>query len=168
MLNKIKVTDLQENIVDLFKNQAAICVSGDESNHNGLSIAWGCLGSLWKKEVAIVYVKPTRYSFEFIEKYDYFSIMWFDDPLHSDIIKNYGTLSGRDVNKEELCNLNKVIIDNCVCYNEARLIITCRKIYSNKIDKNLILSDDVLSLNVYKDNIFHSEYIGEIIGVYTK
>lgn len=168
MLNKIDITELKENVVDLFKNKAAICVSGTASNHNGLAIAWGCLGSLWKKDVAIVYVKPTRYTYEFMENNDYFSIMWFDEPLHTDVIKVFGSTSGKDVNKEELSGLSLLMIDDCPCYEQASLIITCRKIYSNKIDEKLIKSDDVLNLNVYKDKVFHSEYIGEILGVYCK
>lgn len=168
MFKKIKATEIKENSIKLFKEGAPICVCGTIDEHNGLTIGWGMLGSLWRKEVAIVYIKPTRYTFEYANQCEYFSIMWFDDELKLSVNRVFGSLSGKDVNKEELANLSLIELDNCPCYQEAKMIITCRKIYQAPLKKENILSNDVLLMPLYNDELFHSEYIGEIVNVYIK
>ncbi len=167
MFEKITSYEIEGNAIKLFKIDCPIVVFGDINNHNGLTVAWGNLGCLWSKEIATVFVKPTRYSFEFANLSDYFTIMWFDE-LKDDVNKVFGFMSGRDVNKEELCNLTPFEIDNAVGYKEASLIVVCKKIYQNPINKNNILSEEVLNKPLYKDGLFHHEYFGEIIGVYKK
>jgi flavin reductase (DIM6/NTAB) family NADH-FMN oxidoreductase RutF len=132
-----------------------------------LTVAWGSIGCLWSKDIATVYVKPTRYSFEFANQCEYFTIMWFDD-RKDEINKVFGAMSGRDVNKEQLCNLTPFELDGGVAYKEASLIIVCKKIYQSPLDKNAILSEEVLNKPLYSDGLFHSEYFGEIVGVYKK
>ena len=167
MFNKINAIEIEGNVIKLFKNDCPIVVFGDINHHNGLTVAWGTLGCLWSKEIACVYVKPTRYSFEFANSCEYFTIMWFDD-LKDDVNKVFGFKSGRDVNKEELCSITPIELDGGVGYEEASLIIVCKKIYQNPINKENILSKEVLDKPLYKDGLFHSEYYGEIISVYKK
>ena len=68
MFEKISIFDVNENAVKLFKIDNPIVVFGDINKHNGLTVAWGTLGCLWSKDIATVYVKPNRYSFEFANK----------------------------------------------------------------------------------------------------
>lgn len=167
MFEKIHPYEIEGNAIKLFKVDSPIVVFGNKESHNGLTVAWGNLGCLWSKEMATVFVKPNRYSFEFANKCEYFSIMWFGE-LKDSVNKVFGFKSGKDVNKEELCNLTPFMLDNAVAYEEAILIIVCKKIYQKEIDKNNILSKEVLDKPMYKDGLFHSEYFGEIISVYKK
>lgn len=167
MFKKINPFDIEGNSIKLFKVDSPIVVFGDIEKHNGLTVAWGNLGCLWSKEMATVFVKPNRYSFEFANECEYFTIMWFDE-LKDSINRVFGFKSGRDVDKEKLCNLTPFEIDGAVGYDEASLIIVCKKIYQKEIDKNNILSKEVLDKPMYKDDLFHSEYFGEIISVYKK
>jgi flavin reductase (DIM6/NTAB) family NADH-FMN oxidoreductase RutF len=167
MFNKILAHEIEGNSIKLFKIDHPIVVFGDINHHNGLTVAWGSIGCLWSKDIATVYVKPTRYSFEFANQCEYFTIMWFDD-RKDEINKVFGAMSGRDVNKEQLCNLTPFELDGGVAYKEASLIIVCKKIYQNPLDKDAILSEEVLNKPLYSDGLFHSEYFGEIVGVYKK
>ena len=99
MFKKISPYEIEGNAIKLFKIDCPIVVFGDINHHNGLTVAWGNLGCLWSKDVATVYVKPTRYSFKFANNCEYFSIMWFNE-LKEDVNKVFGFMSGRDVNKE--------------------------------------------------------------------
>lgn len=168
MFNKIDINNYNVNIFKTFKLDNAIAVFGSLENHNGLSIGWGTLGTLWSRNVATVYVKPTRYSFEFANSSDYFSIIWFDESIHKKAIKVFGTLSGRDVNKDDIVNLNPLELDNCTIYKEAKVIITLKKISSHSITKEEIFDKEVYDKYYSSDNLIHSEYIGEVIGVYVK
>lgn len=167
MFKKINAVDIEGNSIKLFKIDCPIVVFGNMEHHNGLTVAWGTLGCLWSKDIATVYVKPIRYSFEFANNCEYFTIMWFDE-LKDDVNKVFGFKSGKDVNKEKLCSLTPFEIDGAVGYNEASLIVVCKKIYQKPIDKNNIFSQEVLDKPLYGDGLFHSEYFGEIIGVYKK
>ena len=93
--------------------------------------------------------------------------MWFDE-LKEEVNKVFGFKSGRDVNKEQLCNLTPLELDGAVGYKEASLIIVCKKIYQNPINKDNILSEEVLNKPLYQDGLFHYEYFGEIVSVYKK
>ena len=167
MFNKILAHEIEGNSIKLFKMDHPVVVFGDINHHNGLTVAWGSIGCLWSKDIATVNVKPTRYSFEFANQCEYFTIMWFDD-RKDEINKVFGAMSGRDVNKEQLCNLTPFELDGGVAYKEASLIIVCKKIYQSPLDKNAILSEEVLNKPLYSDGLFHSEYFGEIVGVYKK
>ena len=79
MFNKILAHEIEGNSIKLFKMDHPVVVFGDINHHNGLTVAWGSIGCLWSKDIATVYVKPTRYSFEFANQCEYFTIMWFDD-----------------------------------------------------------------------------------------
>lgn len=168
MLEKINIFDVNENAVKLFKVDNPIVVFGDINNHNGLTVAWGTLGCLWSKDIATVYVKPNRYSFEFANNCEYFSIIWFNEQQRKEINRIYGSMSGRDVNKEALAGLTPVELDNAVGYEEASLIIICKKIYQNPIVKESILSEEVINKPLYQDGLFHHEYFGEIVSVYRR
>lgn len=166
MFEKISIFDVNENAVKLFKIDNPIVVFGDINKHNGLTVAWGTLGCLWSKDIATVYVKPNRYSFEFANNCEYFSIVWFDESIRKEINRVYGSMSGKNVDKEKLCNLTPIELDNSVAYKEASLVIVCKKIYQNPLNKDNILSEEVLSKPLYQDGLFHSEYYGEIVSVY--
>ena len=167
MFKKILAHEIEGNSIKIFKMDHPIVVFGDFNHHNGLTVAWGSIGCLWSKDISTVYVKPTRYSFEFANQCEYFTIMWFDN-RKDEINKVFGAMSGRDVNKEQLCNLTPFELDGGVAYKEASLIIVCKKIYQSPLDKNAILSEEVLNKPLYSDGLFHSEYFGEIVGVYKK
>lgn len=168
MFNKIRPEDICDNAIKLFKDDKPICVCGDLEKHNGLTIAWGSIGSLWRKNIATIYIKPTRYTFKFANECEYFSIMWFDEDKQKEINKVFGTLSGRDVDKEKLCNLKPINLDNAVAYAEAKMVMVCKKIYQNTFLKENIFDENVVNMPLYEDGLFHSEYIGEIISVYIK
>ncbi len=165
---QIDVTSINKNAISLFKEEAPIVVCGNLNKHNGLTVAWGSLGSLWRKNIATIYIKPTRYTFEFANNCEYFTIMWFNESIRKDINKVFGTMSGKNVDKELLCNLHSFELDNGVCYQEAAMIMVCKKIYQNNLDSQNIFDQNVLNMPLYQDQLFHHEYIGEIVSCYFK
>lgn len=165
---KIDITMINENTINLFKKDTPIVVCGNIEHHNGLTVAWGSLGCLWRKSIATIYIKPTRYSFEFMNNCEYFSIMWFDENQRPKINQVFGTMSGRDVDKESMCQLSSFELDHAVAYQEAKMIIVCKKIYQNELVSKQIIDEEIKNLPLYQDNLYHHEYIGEIIGCYLK
>ena len=117
------------NCFDKFKNEWALLSVGPLDNHNAMTVAWGGLGYLWRKEVAFIFVRPSRYTFKFSENNDFFALSFFDEK-YRDALSYYGTKSGRDVNKDEACNFHPFELNNVTVYEEAKTTIICRKSFN--------------------------------------
>ena len=167
MFRKIDIKDFNENPFTLFKKDAALMTVGTLADHNTMTVGWGTLGILWRNEIAIAYVKPTRYTFEYMDKTDTFVFAWFDDSEKSkDILKFCGTKSGRDYDKDKECNLTPIEIDGGIGYEEARLLIVCEIIYEDQFKEEEMR--DISYMSIYPDNLLHHRYIGRIKGIYYK
>ncbi|MCD8186883.1 MAG: flavin reductase, partial [Rikenellaceae bacterium] len=65
---------------------------------NTMTASWGAMGFLWNKPVAFVFVRPERYTFEFMEEYSAFTLSFMGkDQRHA--LKVCGSQSGRDSDK---------------------------------------------------------------------
>lgn len=165
MFTKQSFKDVQNLMYEKLSTEGALIVAGTVENHNNMTIGWATQGILWSKPVIISYVKPTRYTFDFCNNNETFSICYFNN--RKEILKECGTKSGRDVNKDELCNLHPIVLDECIAYEEASLIITCKKIYQDDFYKEKFLDKNIIDKR-YQDGLIHRFYIGEVINVYTK
>ena len=174
--NALKKTDQFNNMVYLEKittpSMPAILSVGDKNNYNSMLITWGSLGVAWKKPIFTVYVKPDTYTHEFMEKYDIFTVSFIKGQIYNDFIL-YGTLSGKDFNKEKVSGSHiKFLDDGGITFEEASEVYVCKKLMvshfkEDEVDKSII---DLFksNLEVYKTTQPHSIYIGEIIGHYLK
>ncbi len=140
--------------------------SGDfESRHfNAMTISWGSLGVMWGKPFAQVVVRPVRYTYEFMERYDSFTICAFPKKYHQ-ALSLLGAKSGREGNKIAQAGLTPVA-STCVAapgYVEAELIIECRKMYWQDFDPSHFLNPAIARNYPQKD--YHRIYYGEILAV---
>lgn len=145
----------------------ALLTAGNKEAFNTMTISWGGLGTIWNKPVVTVYVKPIRYTYEFMEKENYFTISFYDDSYKKDLAV-LGSKSGRDEDKLSLTNLTPIYLENTVSFEQAKLTIVCKKIYYqdlilDHIDKNSIKSSDFDRF--YKSEPAHRMYIGEVIDI---
>ena len=58
----------QTDAFRVFDKQWALVTAGSLDDYNTMTISWGGLGTLWSRPVAAVYVKPIRYTYQFLEK----------------------------------------------------------------------------------------------------
>ncbi len=160
------ISSLNVDIFSLFDSDWALLTAGTlEEGYNAMTISWGQLGSLWgmpgkAKKIATVFVKPLRYTFEFMEKSGIFTISWFPREFRKDL-GILGSKSGRDGDKLALTGLSPKAVAGGVGYEQASLTLVCRKIYSDKLDRDRIPADAVQGF--YLDEEPHHLYIGEIV-----
>ncbi|MDD4316722.1 MAG: flavin reductase [Clostridia bacterium] len=160
MQKEISIKDLQLNPFKLIGEEWMLIAAGDEQKHNMMTASWGGLGVLWEKNVATVYIRPTRYTVGFVEKQEYFSLNFFGKNKAPHKIG--GSRSGRDIDKANAANLTPVFDSGAVYYQEAELVLVCRKLYHSAFDnKNFV---DAQTENFY-DNDYHKIFIGEIVKV---
>ncbi len=164
MFKEIKAIDIKENLINLISNEWALLTAGDKDKFNTMTVSWGFAGELWGNDAVCVFVRPQRYTIEFTEKSDYFTLSFYGD--NKKIHAVCGRSSGRDIDKVKECNLTPVFESGAVYFNEARLVLVCKKQYSDFIKKENFC--DTEPLKNYENNDFHKMYIGKIEKVLIK
>ena len=165
MFEKVNFSEVQNEMYEKLSKEGCLLLVGTKEHHNNMTIGWATHGVLWSKPVIISYVKPTRYTYEFSNKYDTFSICYFENDRET--LKICGTKSGRNINKDEVCNLHPVLLDGEIAYEEASLVITCKKLYQDDFKKENFLDMSIYDKR-YFDDLPHRFYVGEVINVYRK
>lgn len=140
----------------------ALLTAGTKEHFNAMTISWGGLGTLWNKPVVTVYVRPNRYTYEFIESNEYFTISFYDTSYKKDL-SILGTKSGRDLDKVALTQLTHEFLDNSISFKEANLIIVCKKIFFQDMDISKVPESE--RNRFYKDEPVHRMYIGEVVDI---
>ena len=165
-MKTIKTNDLLIRVNELWLKQWFLLTSGDyKSNHyNTMTVAWGYFGIMWNKPVATVFVRPTRFTFEFLNRYDTFTLCSFNKSYKDDL-SLLGTLSGRDEDKIAKTGLNIMPSQKITApaFKEAELTFECKKIYYNDLKPENFLDKSIEKEYPQKD--YHRMYFGKIVEI---
>ena len=155
---------LNDNVFKLIGNDWMLITSGSMDRWNTMTASWGSLGILWGMNVSFCFVRDSRYTYDFMNDSDRYSLTFFDEAQRTAL--NYcGSHSGRDVDKAAETGLVPVNIDGAVAFEQSRLVMVCRKLYQQDIDPTLFVDPSLDTHYPVKD--YHRMYIGEITGCYT-
>ncbi len=165
MFKKTSVSSVKENLIDLIKNEWMLISAGDQKAHNMMTASWGFMGEMWGEDCVVIAVRPQRYTLEFLNKFENFSLSFYGD--NKKIHKVCGSMSGRDVNKTELSGLTPVFADGTVYFEEARLVAVCKKLYVGKLEKEKFF-DKEIAKKWYPDDDFHYMIVAKIEKVLEK
>lgn len=162
--------DWTANPFTWFKGQGLLLAVGDRDKNNAMTIGWGSLGNIWSglgPNTVTVYVAEGRYTYEFMEKYDYFTVMAFDKK-DAPILGYMGTHSGRDGDKAAHLGLHTLYTENGTpYYEEARLVLECKTLYRAPFVKEG-MSQEVRKFYENFDAGVHHMYIGNVVGAWIK
>lgn len=165
MFKILKPEELKDNPFSLIGKEWLLIAATDGADKcNMMSASWGGLGVLWNKPVATVYIRPTRYTETLMDKDEFFALnfMGGDKSAH----KVCGNESGRDTDKLAKTGLTAVYADGTVYFEEAELVLVCRKVYKSVIDRTKIVDSDVHKMYPIED--YHNIYVGEIVKILAK
>ena len=167
-MKKVNFEELNFNPYLKFAKEWTLITAGtNDGNYNTMTASWGHLGSIWgHKPTAIMYIRPTRYTKEFVDNNDYFSLSFFDEEYRSDL-SYLGTVSGRDEDKVAKTKLTPVFNDKAVYFEQANLVLVCKKIFAQEIKEESFIDSDIID-NHYPERDYHTMYIGEIVEAYIK
>ena len=156
----IQPEDLRDNVFDLVGKQWMLVTAGKIGAFNTMTASWGCLGVLWRKPVAVCFVRPTRHTFGIINKAEYYTLSVLPEENRS-ILDFCGSHSGRDTDKIAATGLKPVDIQGeGVSFEQARLVLFCRKLYAQDFNPSLFLDPEIENLYPQKD--YHRIFVGEI------
>ena len=159
--------DFTMNAVQWFRD-AELLAAGNKEKSNAMTIGWGGIGILWGRPALTVYVAEKRYTKEFMDKSEYFTVMAFD-AKNRKVLNYMGSKSGRDGDKAKALGLHTAYTENGTpYYTEATMVIECKIMYAAPFDPRYFKSD--APKNMYADFPagIHSMYIGEIINAWKK
>lgn len=165
-MKKISVSELKDNMFDAIGKEWMLVTAGTPEKFNMMTASWGGTGILWGKPVAFIFIRPERYTYEFIEKGDTLTLSFLGE-AHRDIHKICGSQSGRDIDKVAVSGLKPYVTENGnIAYEQARLILECKKLYADFIDADNFV-DKLLISRWYGEGHggFHKMYILEIQNV---
>ncbi|MBR5496130.1 MAG: flavin reductase family protein [Oscillospiraceae bacterium] len=162
---EISPYEIANNAFSLISKDWMLITAGDKQNHNTMTASWGSIGFLWNKPIATIYVRPQRYTFEFLEQNDTFTLSFFDEE-YRDALKLCGAKSGREINKDKETGLVPLETDGATYYEQARLVLVCKKLYFQDITPDNFIDDTIDSNYANKD--YHRAYIGQIVKVLAK
>ena len=151
---------LTDNPFKLIGKDWMLITAGTPESFNTMTASWGGLGVLWEKKVAFCFIRPTRHTFGFMEKAEAFTLSFFNEE-HRKALVFCGSRSGRDTDKIKGAGLVPVKKDNSVYFEEARLVLVCRKLYYQDISPAQFLDPKISEMYPLKD--YHRMYAGEIV-----
>lgn len=154
--------EFNTDIFAQFNNKWALLSAGSMEKHNTMTISWGGMGTLWGKPVVTVYVKPVRYTYNFMNDNDYFTVSFYPDQ-YKKALALMGKVSGRDVDKDRESGLTVRDLEKAVTYREAEVTLLCKKIYFQDLDRANMPEKAVEMF--YKIEEPHRMFIGEVVDI---
>lgn len=164
---KVQLSELTFNPFTLIGKQWMLLTGGNKEKYNTMTASWGQLGVLWNKDILTCYIRPNRYTYEFVENNEFFTASFLGEQFR-DALKFCGANSGRDYDKAAEAGITPVELDGCVGFEEADMVFVCRKLYADNIKEELFLTGDNIPEKCYSSDPYHKSYIAEITAVYIK
>lgn len=162
----IEPDQISDNTFNLIGKDWMLITAGSLQSYNMMTASWGGLGILWGKKVCFCVIRPSRYTYEFIEKAENFTLTFFEEKYRN-ALNFCGSKSGRDVDKAAATGLTPIEgSSGAVYFDEARLVLECKKLYYHDLDPQHFL-DAGMEKN-YNGSDYHRLYFGEIIQSYIK
>ncbi|MBI9052070.1 MAG: flavin reductase [Anaerolineaceae bacterium] len=164
--SEISVDEFCIRSYQLIEKQWLLLTSGDfhEGKYNAMTIGWGSIGSMWSRPFVQVVVRPTRYTYEFMNIYPTFTVTAFPNQYRK-ALALLGSKSGRDGDKITEAALTPIASKQVAApgYAEANLIIECEKTYWDDMKPENFLNKDIFQK--YPENDYHRIYFGEIKNI---
>lgn len=167
-MNKIDIKSLNESVFETIGKEWMLVTAGNIDSYNTMTASWGCLGWLWNKPVAVAFIRPERYTHEFIESNELLTLSFLGHSDDARKIYNFcGSKSGRDYDKAKETGLMPVATEGgSVTFKQARLTLECRKLYKDNIKAANFLSPDLAQWYGGAKGGYHDVYVLEIVNAY--
>ena len=141
--------------------------AGNQEKYNTMTIAWGHMGVMWTKSVFTAVVRPQRFTKEFMDSMDMFTVSFYPENCRK-ALELLGRKSGRDGDKIAESGLTPLFLDNTIAFEEAHTIFVCRKLHGGQQLDPAKFIDFSVDQTMYPDKDYHYYYTGEIVKVLQK
>lgn len=165
-MKKINIKELDKNAVSLFDDKWCLITAGTKDSYNTMTASWGAMGELWNKDVCFAFIRPQRYTYEFTEREELFTLSFFGEQYRK-ALSFCGTKSGRDYDKAKETGLTPMEIDGSMAFEESEIVIVLKKVAIQDINPEGFI-DGTIDEKCYPSKDYHRMYIGEVVACYVK
>jgi flavin reductase (DIM6/NTAB) family NADH-FMN oxidoreductase RutF len=154
---------LRKNPFQLIGKDWMLITAGNDAKVNTMTASWGGLGVMYGKNVAYVFIRQSRYTKEFVDQEETFSLNFFDKGYRK-TLSYLGTVSGRNEDKIAKSKLTVVRHGETPYFDEARLVLICKKLFRQTLNTDGLINEQ-LKHSFYPSGDNHTLYIAEITDV---
>ena len=163
---QISPEKMDQNPFSMIGKQWMLVTAGDQNKINTMTASWGGVGVMWGKNVAVTVIRPQRYTLEFVESHDLFTLSFLPEQYRP-ALNLCGSKSGRDLDKIAAAGLTPAFEQGAPYFEEASLVLVCRKLYVSDVKKENFLDENLID-RWYPNSDFHRMFVGEIVHVLKK
>ena len=129
---------------------------------NSMTAGWGGIGCLFSKPVVYIFIRPQRYTYEFVKSAGMFSLTFFDKK-YKEMLYYFGKVSGRYEDKIKKSKLSVKYYDDIPYVEEAEYALLCSTLLTVPLDKKMINKKEIMQF--YQNNDYHTMFVGEIVKI---
>ena len=160
------IKDFETKPINLI-SKAMLITAGVEGDFNTMTASWGGLGFLWQRPVGFIFIRPQRYTLQFVEREALVTLSFFDDSYRN-AMNICGTKSGRDTDKAREAGISPVKFpEGGIAFQEARYVFECKKLYADFMEPEHFI-DQSIPEKIYPTKDFHKMFIIEIENAWQK
>lgn len=164
---EISVDELEFNPFHKISKEWILITAGDEKKSNTMTASWGGLGIMWGKNIATAYIRPQRYTKEFVDANDTFTFSFLPEEYRK-ALNVCGTVSGKNVeDKWAEAGLHPYYVDGTTAVEEADLVFVCKKQYHQQMLPECF-DETENDAKWYPEKDYHVMYMAEIVKVLKK
>lgn len=166
-LKEINPLEMKDNVFRLIGQDWLLVSAVNGGKANAMTASWGGFGVLWARPVAFIFIRPTRYTKEFVDAQPHMTLSVFDRSMKP-MMNYFGTVSGRDEDKIAKSGLTPAERDGYTYFEEARLSIFAKKLYAQPLEEKYFTSTPDAARPkedpriYYPERDYHTMYVAEI------
>ncbi len=153
-----------ELIARLAKPGLLLAVPDRARSANVMTIGWATYGRIWGQPMCMVFVRPSRYTYELINEAGTFTVNCMPEGAEKAVAR-CGAVSGRQVDKvaEQGWTVQNGLAVPAPYLSEAAIHVECRTVFKAKVTQDL---EAGLLARSYPRGDLHDIYFGQVMGVY--
>lgn len=159
-MQTIDLYDVPGNPFDRIGRQWMLITARNGTQVNAMTASWGGLGEMWNRRAAFIFLRPQRYTYEFIKASDSFSLCFLSES-HRDAHKIMGSKSGRDLDKIAATGLTLLDWDGYPYFVQSELVLCCQKLYDADMRENGFAVPELITQH-YPAGDFHRMVVGGV------
>ena len=158
---EIKPEEMQKDVFTAIGKDWLLVAAQKDGVTNAMTASWGGMGVIWGSDVVYIFVRKSRYTKEFIDASDTFSLSLLDPQKYRKVQSYYGTVSGRDEDKNAVSGLTVVEDGGITFFEESDTVVLCQKMACFPMPKEGFIAEGVEE-RWYADQDWHDMYVGKI------
>lgn len=163
-LHEISPQQLYSDPFSMLSKDWMLITAGNNDEVNTMTASWGGFGILWNKPVAYIFIRPERYTRQFLDMNQTFSLTFYTEEYRK-TLSYFGSISGKEEPKIRNANFNTAFIHDTPYFEEAHTILICRKLYCQNLTSSSFIDKEICIKN-YPSEDYHLMYIAEITNIY--